>query len=77
MPRDPYPFPRLQNDSDFYGQQGKQVIEIVDDLQLRQVQCMFRTRPWFHKTLNVASLSLICEIRQENVYSFRNIILFS
>lgn len=27
MPRDPYPFPRLQNDSDFYGQQGKQVRE--------------------------------------------------
>lgn len=27
MPRDPYPFPRLQNDSDFYGQQGKQVKE--------------------------------------------------
>ena len=25
MPRDPYPFPRLQNDSDFCGQQGKQV----------------------------------------------------
>ena len=25
MPRNPYPFPRLQNDSDFYGQQGKQV----------------------------------------------------
>ncbi|XP_073229872.1 protein CFAP276-like [Porites lutea] len=27
MPRDPYPFPRLQNDSDFCGQQGKQVKE--------------------------------------------------
>lgn len=25
MPRDPYPFPRLQNDGDFCGQQGKQV----------------------------------------------------
>ena len=25
MTRDPYPFPRLQNDGDFCGQQGKQV----------------------------------------------------
>ena len=36
MPRDPYPFPRLQNDTDFCGEQGKQVsrqnVEIVEDL---------------------------------------------
>lgn len=25
MPRDPYPFPKLQNDTDFAGNQPKQV----------------------------------------------------
>lgn len=52
MPRDPYPFPRLQNDSDFCGQQGKQVKEKGTLMQEGQ-----EGTPWdrLNKTATLAS----------------------